>query len=80
MNDTERRMKTIEYEEYRLVLTHTYVNEDGERMALEDPVEVVQLFSSIENRRILPVSICINDMMDRMKEYILRKAYEQCEP
>lgn len=76
MNDTERRMKKMEFEEYRLVLTHTYVNEDGERMALEDPVEVVQLFSSIENRRILPVSICINDMMDRMKEYILRKVGE----
>lgn len=76
MNDTERRMKTIEYEEYRLVLTHTYVNEDGKRIALEDPVEVVQMFPSMENRRVLPVSICINDMMDRMKEYILRKVGE----
>lgn len=66
----------MEFEEYRLVLTHTYVNEGGERIALEDPVEVVQLFPSIENRRILPVSICINDMMDRMKEYILRKVGE----
>lgn len=73
-------MKKMEFEEYRLVLTHTYVNEDGERMALEDPVEVVQLFPSIENRRILPVSVCINDMMDRMKEYILRKVGERCKP
>lgn len=69
-------MKTIEYEEYRLVLTHTYVNEDGKRIALEDPVEVRHMFSAGENRMVLPVSIYINDMMDRMKEYILRKAGE----
>lgn len=69
-------MKTIEYEEYRLVLTHTYVNEDGKRIALEDPVEVRHMFPAGENRMVLPVSICINDMMDRMKEYILRKAGE----
>ena len=70
-------MKTIEYEEYRLVLTHTYVNGDGERLALEDPVEVKHIFLAGENRKILPVSICINDMMDRMKEYILRKVGER---
>lgn len=69
-------MKTIEYEEYRLVLTHTYVNEDGKRIALEDPVEVTHIFPAGDIRRILPVSICINDMMDRMKEYILRKVCE----
>lgn len=76
MNDAEKRTKTMEYEEYRLVLTHTYVDGNGERMALEDPVEVVQMFPSMENRRVLPVSVCINDMMDRMKEYILRKVGE----
>lgn len=67
-------MKKIAYEEYRLILTHTYVDEDGDRMALEDPVEVAQIFSAEGNGMILPVAVCINDMMDRMKDYMLLKA------
>lgn len=69
-------MKKIAHEEYSLILTHTYVNEDGDRMELEDPVKVVRVFPVEGNRMILPVAVCINDMMDRMKDYILRKAGE----
>lgn len=69
-------MEKIAYEEYRLVLTHAYVDGDGERTALEDPVEVVHIFPAERNRMLLPVSVCINDMMDRMKEYILQKVNE----
>lgn len=69
-------MKKMAYEEYRLVLTHTYVDGDGERTALEDPVEVVHVFPADGNRMLLPVSVCINDMMDRMKDYILQKISE----
>lgn len=66
-------MKKMPYEEYRLVLTHTYIDEDGERTLLEDPVKVVQVFPSGVSRIIPPVAVCINDMMDRMKHYILRR-------
>ena len=62
------------YEEYRLVFTHTYVDEDGERTALEDPIKVVHVFHTGDNRTILPVAVCLNDMLERMKDYILRES------
>lgn len=70
-------MKKMAHEEYRLVLTHTYVDGGGERMALEDPVKVVRVFPVEGNRMNPPVAVCINDMMDCMKDYILRKAGER---
>lgn len=69
-------MKKMPYEEYRLVLTHTYVDGDGERTALEDPVNIVQVFPMTGSRIIPPLAVCINDMMDRMKHYILRRVEE----
>lgn len=66
-------MKKMAYEEYMLVLTHTYVDGDGERTALEDPVKVVQVLPLDRSRLIPPVAVCINDMMDRMKHYILQR-------
>ena len=72
-------MKKMAYEEYGLVLTHTYVDGNGERTALEDPVKVVRVFPVEGNRMILPVAVCINDMMDCMMDYILRKASERGE-
>lgn len=69
-------MEKMAYEEYQLVLTHTYVDGDGERTALEDPVKVVQVLPLDRGRLIPPVAVCINDMMDRMKHYILRRAEE----
>ena len=65
------------YEEYRLVLTHNYVDEDGKRTASEDPIQVTHVFPmDYCDRMILPTAVCINDMLDRMKDYILRKAGE----
>ncbi len=68
-------MKKISYEEYRLVLTHSYIDEDGERTMLDEPVNVAQVIPLDRSRQMIPpVSVCINDMMDRMKQYILRRA------
>lgn len=72
-------MKNMAYEEYGLVLTHTYVDWDGERTALEDPIKVVRVFPVEGNKMILPGAVCINDMMDCMKDYILRKVGERGE-
>ena len=72
-------MKKIAYEEYELVLTHTYVDGNGERMVLEDPVKVTCVFPAEGNGVIPSVAVCINDMMDRMKDYILRKAVRKGE-
>lgn len=69
-------MKKTAYEEYRLVFTHTYVDEDGERRLLEDPVKVVHVFPAGGNGMIMPVAVCINELMERMKNYILRKVGE----
>ena len=68
-------MKKMAYEEYRLVLTHTYVDGGGERRALEDPVKVVHVFP-YGDHTCRSAALCINDMMDRMKDYILRKVGE----
>lgn len=70
-------MKKMAYEEYQLVLTHTYVDGDGNRTAIEDPVKVVQVFPLDRIGIIPPVAVCINDMMDRIKHYILRKGEEE---
>ena len=62
------------YEEYRLVLTHNYVDEDGKRTASEDPIQVTHVFPMDYCNR--TIAVCINDMLERMKDYILRKAGE----
>ncbi len=69
-------MKKIAYEEYRLVFTHTYVDEDGERTMLDEPVNVVHAFPSGGLGMIQPVPVCINEMLDNMRRYILRKVGE----
>ena len=69
-------MKKTAYEEYSLIFTHSYVDEDGERTMLDEPVKVVYASPSGGQGMILPVSVCINEMLDNMRDYILRKVGE----
>jgi hypothetical protein len=69
-------MKKIAYEEYSLIFTHSYVDEDGERTMLDEPVKVVYAYPSGGQGMIPPVPVCLNEMLDNMRGYILRKVGE----
>lgn len=63
-------------EVYRLMLEH-FIDDDGERTRLEKPL-VVQM---IYDRRYTPPAICLNHMLDKMRDEVMRRATEagQCE-
>lgn len=53
-------------EMYRLILDH-YIETEGERCRLEDPL-VVQMIA------VAPEPVCLNRMMDMLKAEILKRA------
>lgn len=69
MNEEKTKTPT---EVYRLSLTH-YID-DGENLyRLEEPL-VVQM---IYDRRFMPQPICLNRMLDMMRDEVMRRAGEQ---
>ena len=64
--------KTIPYEIYTLTLEHEYVDDDGKRIKLDEPIKTC--YMAMKDRVVNPpVSIVINDMMDKMKAYMLHE-------
>ena len=59
-------------EVYKLTLNH-YMDDGENRVSLDEPL-VVQM---IVDRRYTPVPICLNNMMDMMRDEMLRRAGEQ---
>lgn len=57
---------------YRLRLDHFMDMGNGERHQLDEPL-IVQI---ILDRRYMPQAICLNKMMDMMKDELLRKIGE----
>ena len=69
MDEEKTKMVT---EVYRLTLTH-YIDDGENRHRLEEPL-VVQM---IYDRRFMPQPICLNGMLDMMKDEVMRRAGEQ---
>lgn len=57
---------------YQLTLTHYMQDEEGNRIRLEEPV----VCNSIFDRRFGNPVIVLNEIFERTKEYVLRKAAE----
>ena len=58
-------------EVYRLTLDH-FIDYGGERIRLEDPL-VVQM---IYDRGQAPSAVCLNSMIERMRDEVLKRAME----
>ncbi len=56
---------------YRLTLDH-FINNDGERIRLEEPLVVQMICDSSHT----PQAICLNSMIERMRDEILKRAME----
>lgn len=56
---------------YRLTLSH-YIENEEERIRIDEPL-VVQM---IIDRQYTPTPVCLNQMLDRMRDEVLRRAGE----
>lgn len=56
-------------EVYRLTLDH-FIDNDGKRSRLEEPL-IVQM---VYDRRYTPSAICLNSMIERMRDEVLKRA------
>lgn len=56
------------YEIYELRLDH-YINDQGDRHPLDEPLVVRMVY----DRRYVPSPICINSMIDKMRDEILTR-------
>ena len=62
----------IAHEKYKLTLTHTFVDCDGQEHQLELPITVQQIL--LDGGQIgMPPGVLINRMMDEMKHYLLQE-------
>lgn len=60
----------IPYERYTLTLRHEYTDPDGQTYHLEEPIEVSCYVPHMDE---MPSAIVINDMMERMRMYMIEK-------
>ena len=56
-------------EVYSLRLDHYMVDDEGDRFKLEEPLAVQMII----DRRTMPVPVCLNRMLDMMREEVLRR-------
>ena len=60
----------VPFEGYRLTLSHFMHGMDGERHLIEDPISVQFI---IDRSSQMPTSYCVNEMLERLKQEILRR-------
>ena len=63
----------IQHEQYTLVLRHEYIDQDGQHHNLENPIAVSYSAADMDERSIPPLSFVINEMMERMRMYIIER-------
>lgn len=63
------------HEQYTLTLKYEFVDRFGRRKEISEPIKAVQIVLADDGYGI-PAGMIINEMLDRMKEYILRRADE----
>lgn len=62
----------VPYEEYRLTLTHDLVNSDGTIIQMEEPLTIKHLNLVVKDAPPEYRDALINEMMDRMKRFVLK--------
>ena len=63
----------IPYERYILKLRHEYVGSDGQHHDLEEPIVVSYSVPHIDEKSLPPSAIVINEMMERMRRFMVEK-------
>lgn len=71
----EEKEGLFAHEQYTLTLKHEFVDRFGRRKEISEPIKTVQIVLADDSYGI-PAGMIINEMLDRMKEYILRRADE----
>ena len=66
----------IAYEQYEIVFTHTFCDGKGKRFTCEEPIVVRSFQAALEN---FPVSYLLNEMIEKLREELLRRAGRFCE-
>lgn len=56
-------------ERYRLILTHEYVDDDGEAHKIEDPI--CTNYAIIRDEHTPPTPVIINEMLERLRHFML---------
>lgn len=67
-NLIDRKVERITTEVYRLTLDH-FIDDHGKRTRLEEPL-VVQM---ICDRSYAPLAVCLNSMIDKIRDEVLRR-------
>lgn len=70
--DKEELEKTC-FEEYELRLYHNFVNGKGERHQAEEPIVTRYMVVIEKEDRIVPKPYIVNEMMDRIRGYMVNK-------
>ena len=67
---------TIPHERYTLTLRHEYIDPDGQPHYLDEPIVVSYFVPHMDERSLPSSAIVINDMMERMRMYMIEKGGE----
>lgn len=69
----EKELEKICFEEYELRLYHYFVNGKGERHQAEEPIVTRYMVVIEKEDRIVPKPYIVNEMMDRIRGYMVNK-------
>ena len=61
------------HERYTLTLRHEYVDSDGQHCSLDEPIVVSYSVMHMDERSVPSSAIVINDMMERMRMYMIER-------
>ena len=62
-------------ERYRLILTHEYIDENGEAHKIEDPIRTE--YSIMMDEFAPPKAIIVNEMIEKLKHFMLNIIYQE---
>ena len=75
IENVSEKMKYQPLEQYTLILKHEFIDSDGKKHQIDEPIFVKQIISneSLAWRH----SVVVNDMLERMRAYLLMKVREK---
>ena len=63
----------IPQERYTLTLQHEYIDSDGQRHSLDEPIVASYAVAHMDEMSLPSSAIVINDMMDQMRKYMIER-------
>ena len=63
----------IPQERYTLTLRHEYLDSDGQHHSLDEPIVVSCSVVRMDARSVPPSAIVINEMMERMRKFMIER-------